>query len=68
MIPIKSSEITPESVYLNRRQFMKGVGVAALGGLALAACGPAATPATETGAATCASAGHRGRGNTDGGR
>ena len=33
MIPIKSSEITSESVYLNRRTFMKGVGLAALGGV-----------------------------------
>lgn len=34
---IRSSEITPEAVYLNRRQFMKGAAVAA-GGLLLAAC------------------------------
>ncbi|MEZ4770096.1 MAG: protein-methionine-sulfoxide reductase catalytic subunit MsrP [Caldilineales bacterium] len=47
MIPIKSSEITPESVYINRRTFMKGVGLAALGGLAVAACAPAATPVAE---------------------
>ena len=53
MIPIKSSEITSESVYLNRRTFMKGVGLAALGGLAVAACAPAAgpSPAPATGAA-----------------
>ncbi len=48
---IPSSEITPEHVYLNRRQFMRGVGLAT-GALALAACGtpiapppPTATPA-----------------------
>jgi sulfoxide reductase catalytic subunit YedY len=44
MIPIKSSEITPEHIYLNRRQFMKGAGALALGVAALAACAPAATP------------------------
>jgi len=44
MIKIRSSEITPEHVYLNRRQFMKGAGAAALGAAVLAACGPAATP------------------------
>ncbi len=42
MIKIRSSEITPEQVYLNRRQFMKGLGAAALGAAVLAACGPAA--------------------------
>ena len=52
MIPIKSSEITPENVYLNRRTFMKGVGLAALGGLAVAACAPAATPIAEPAAST----------------
>ena len=41
--PIRSSEITPESVYLNRRQFMKGAAVFAVGTL-LAACAPAAAP------------------------
>ncbi len=41
---IPSSEITPEHVYLNRRRFMQGVGLAA-GSLALAACRAPATPA-----------------------
>ena len=47
MIPIKSSEITPEHVFNNRRQFMKGVGAAAIGAVVLAACAPGtvATPA-----------------------
>ena len=54
MIPIKSSEITPESVYHDRRKFMKGVGLAALGGLAVAACAPAATPVAQPAAATAA--------------
>ena len=61
MIPIKSSEITPESVYHDRRKFMKGVGLAALGGLAVAACAPAvaqptATPAAATTGGTIAPA------------
>ncbi|MER2599558.1 MAG: protein-methionine-sulfoxide reductase catalytic subunit MsrP [Caldilineales bacterium] len=48
MIPIQSSEITPESVYLNRRQFMKQMGVLAAGAVALAACGaPAAAPTAQ---------------------
>lgn len=42
--PIKSSEITPESLYLNRRDFLKGI--ALLGtGVILAACG--IKPTTE---------------------
>jgi methionine sulfoxide reductase catalytic subunit len=40
---IRSSEITPEAVYLNRRQFMKGAAVVA-GGVLLAACAPKAAP------------------------
>lgn len=39
MIPIKSSEITPEHIYLSRRNFMIGIGALA-GGFALSACGP----------------------------
>ncbi len=38
--PIPSSEITPEHVYVNRRSFLKAMGVVAAGAL-LAACGPA---------------------------
>jgi len=38
MQKVKSSEITPEAVYLNRRQFIKTSGVIA-GAFALAACG-----------------------------
>lgn len=45
MIPIRSSEITPERVYYNRRQFMKGVGALALGAVAVAACGAPSAPA-----------------------
>ncbi len=55
---IPLSEITPEHVYVNRRQFMKGIGVAA-GALALAACAAptaptASQPATSTSAGTAA--------------
>ena len=45
MIKIRSSEITSEEVYLNRREFMKLGGVA-LGALALSACG--VQPGTES--------------------
>ena len=37
MVKLKSSEITPEAVYLNRREFMKSAGLLAAGAL-LAAC------------------------------
>ena len=52
MIPIKSSEITPEHVFNNRRQFMKGVGAAAIGAVVLAACAPGTvgTPAPTSSA------------------
>jgi len=39
MVKIRSSEITPEWVYLSRRKFMRGTAAAA-GALLLAACGP----------------------------
>ena len=38
-IPVKSSEITPEHVYMNRRQFLKGLAAVGAGTL-LAACAP----------------------------
>jgi len=54
MTTIRSSEITPERVYLNRRKFMIGAGSMTAGALALAACGAPLTPETpnesETGA------------------
>ncbi|MFN2169319.1 MAG: protein-methionine-sulfoxide reductase catalytic subunit MsrP [Anaerolineae bacterium] len=56
MMDIKSSEITPEHVYLNRRRFMKGAGALALTGLAVAACGPAAAPAAPSAASPAAPA------------
>jgi sulfoxide reductase catalytic subunit YedY len=55
VIGIKASEITPESVYLSRRRFMKGVGALVAGAAVLAACGqpgeptPATTPVLDTG-------------------
>lgn len=39
MQKIKSSEITPESVYLSRRKFMIGIGALAASSAVLAACG-----------------------------
>jgi methionine sulfoxide reductase catalytic subunit len=52
-IRLRSSEITPEEVYLNRREFMKQAGVLGAGTLLLAACGPTEAPAAvPTGAPT----------------
>jgi sulfoxide reductase catalytic subunit YedY len=48
MVKLRPSEITPEHIYLRRREFMKGIGALSLGALALAACGGQA-PATEVG-------------------
>ncbi|OGO33933.1 MAG: mononuclear molybdenum enzyme YedY [Chloroflexi bacterium RBG_16_54_18] len=54
-IRVDTAEITPEPVYINRRMFMKAVGVTSLAGL-LAACGlqpgeeqPAEQPQNQTG-------------------
>ena len=47
MVKIKSSEITPERVYLSRRKFMFGIGALAAGTL-LAACAPAPGGPTPT--------------------
>lgn len=43
---VSSSEITPESVYRNRRQFMKGIGAAAAASV-LAACRPERPPTPQ---------------------
>ena len=53
MVKIKSSEITPEAVYLNRRSFIKAFGTLVGGALVAAACGeldetPASTLAGPT--------------------
>ncbi len=45
MTKIASSEITPEHVYLSRRQFLKGIGALAAGSALLSACGPQAPSA-----------------------
>jgi methionine sulfoxide reductase catalytic subunit len=40
-VPIRSSEITPEHVYINRRNFMKAAGLAGAGALLAACAAPA---------------------------
>jgi methionine sulfoxide reductase catalytic subunit len=42
-VPLKSSEITPEHVYLNRRQFLKAMGILGAGALVASACAPQGT-------------------------
>jgi sulfoxide reductase catalytic subunit YedY len=39
MKEIKSFEITPEHIYINRREFLKNMGIVSAGALLLAACG-----------------------------
>src|SRR5437867_10919703 len=41
-VPVKSSEITPHSLYLSRRDFLKAAGIVS-GSALLAACAPKAT-------------------------
>ena len=65
MIPIKSSEITPEDVYKSRRQFMKGAGALALGAVVVAACGAPAAPGTEGQAAGAAASATAAPGQSD---
>ena len=50
MVPIKSSEITPEHLYLSRRRFLKAAGLLVANAAVLAACGrqPIASPTTAT--------------------
>jgi sulfoxide reductase catalytic subunit YedY len=45
-VPVSPSEITPEAVYLNRRQFLKSMGILGAGAI-LAACAPKTTPTSE---------------------
>lgn len=52
MIKIDPSEVTPENLYLSRREFLKSVGISGAGALLLAACGSKA--AAPTAAATVA--------------
>jgi sulfoxide reductase catalytic subunit YedY len=49
MVKIRSSEITPEPLYLSRRQFLKGLSLLAAGSVLLSACGNQA-PAAPAGA------------------
>jgi sulfoxide reductase catalytic subunit YedY len=51
MNEIKSSEITPEQLYLSRRRFIKGLGSMAASALVLKACGPDAGENPPTGTA-----------------
>ena len=46
-IPIKSSEITPRDLFLNRREFLKSIGIVGASALWLTAC--AANPGLEEG-------------------
>jgi sulfoxide reductase catalytic subunit YedY len=51
MKKITPSEITPEQVYLSRREFLKGMGIISAGALLLAACGsngPSSPEPSET--------------------
>ena len=48
MKKIKSSEITPEQVYLSRKQFLKSMGVVGVSAAVLAACGVKATESSPT--------------------
>src|SRR5512145_1066553 len=45
-VPVKSSEITPYSQYLSRRDFLKAAGIVT-GSALLAACSPGASAATQ---------------------
>jgi sulfoxide reductase catalytic subunit YedY len=47
MKKIKSSEITPEHVYLSRRDFLKSLGIVSASAAVLAACGPAPASTPE---------------------
>ncbi len=64
MKKIPSSEITPEHIYLSRRQIMKGA-VFSAAALALAACAPANTPAPAAASPTQDSTTPSGSGETD---
>ena len=57
MTKIKSSEITPEHLYVSRRKFMTGVGALAASAAVLAACGPSAEESSNAGDAAPAANG-----------
>lgn len=52
MQKIKSSEITPESQYLSRKDFLKGLGIVSASAMILAACRGESVPVTESAAET----------------
>jgi sulfoxide reductase catalytic subunit YedY len=52
-VPVKSSEITPHSLYLSRREFLKAAGIVT-GSALLAACGRKATGTAASGSAVTA--------------
>jgi sulfoxide reductase catalytic subunit YedY len=54
-VPVKSSEITPEHVYVNRRQFLAAMGITGTAAL-LAACGVKETPTAQEAAPSQAAA------------
>ena len=54
--PVKDSEITPESLYLSRREFLKTIGILGAGALISAACASPTTP-TETSTSTATAPG-----------
>ena len=45
-IPVNPNEVTPKDFYMNRRKFLKGMGLAGIGAL-LASCAPAMSPDAE---------------------
>jgi sulfoxide reductase catalytic subunit YedY len=51
-VPLKSSEITPEHVYLSRRDFLKTMGILGAGAVLSAACGSLVSPTASQPAAT----------------
>ena len=61
MIKIKSSEITPEHIYLSRRKFMTGIGALAASAAVLAACGPAGTSTQTQSSASSGGGGEAGQ-------
>ena len=42
-VPVTPEEVTPKNIYMNRRKFIKGMGLVGLGAL-LASCAPALSP------------------------
>jgi len=63
MNKIKSSEITPEDVYLSRRDFLKSMGIVTASAAVLAACGP--TPSAAASALPASTAESSSTGTTD---